>query len=466
MREYTVFMATGSTTPVRPFVELTKQLKEKINVKVYLLCERTVEYSRIICENDLQCEDIVYVEVGKKKSNGIFEINRSERTIKINIKELSKQTKAYEIWRRVYKTSKLAKLIIDIKDIAKKYRKLKKERDEINKYFIKYHPDMVILYSDIRMECDAFAAYLASRYNIPSMVAPIASFGKADEHVRSGGWCYRKNKKDKFSLLEKYILQKYPKAYVQVGDVIAFRFEPCEILAYALLGILPSNPWVPGTGNSSSIALISQDNLDYAVSEIGEEYKRKAQVTHTIEETDIIMQLKQREELRNQVFRKYKIIDSQIVCFVLTAYANSSLPVDFEMEKDIYTRVASAMVKIFGTVLISLHPRTKREDYLYFHEIPGCIIIEEALYKILPACDVFIGNSVSSTKEMVKNLTIPQIYIPHELYFRGISEEDIKNLQSEAYKIKKMGQYHITYVDDGRKDFFNIIIEELTNNIR
>lgn len=465
MREYVIFMATGSTTPVRPFLKLTEQLKDKINVKVYLLCESTVEYSRIVRENDLQCEDITYIEVGKKKSGNTLEINRSYQTKKFDKKEYIKKTRLYKIWRMVYKISQIAKLIIDVKDVIKKFLKLKKERDEIKKYFIQYHPDIVILYSDVRMECDALTAYLASKSNIPRIVAPVVSFAKADELVRSGGWCYRKNRKDKFSLLERYILKKYSASCLLTEKVVAFRFEPCEILAYALLGILPSNPWVPGTGNSTSIALISQDNLDYAVSMVGEKYKKKAQVTHTIEETDIIMRLKNRDGLREKVFEKYKMDDPLIVCFALTAYANSSLPVDYEMEKNIYVRVASAMVEIFGTILISLHPRTKKEDYLYFNEIAGCIIIDEALYEIIPACDVFIGNSVSSTKEMVKNITISQIYIPHELYFRSISEADVKNLKNEAHRIKEMGRPHVTYVDDDREDFCDLIVEKLINNI-
>lgn len=463
MRKYIIFMMASSTTPIRSFIELTKQLETKTNLKVYMLCESIADYQKIIREGQFHCDEITFIELGNHKIKDSKHktgaaIGSSEKS------NINKKTWLYKCWRKIYKNSQIAKLLIDIKDIIKIIKINIKKKAEINKYFRHYSPDMVILYGDSRMGYEAHVIHSAAKYKIPRIIAPIVNIAKAEYIVRSGAWCYKKEENEKFSILEKFVLKKYPGSHVKVGDIHAFRYTPCEIAAYGMMNILPNNPWVTGAGMITDIALISQEYYEYAVSVMGESYKRKACVTHTIEESDIKIHLGERDQIQKYIIQKYNIDCSQVVCFALTAYANSSLPLDFETEKEIYTKIAYEMTKIFGKVLISLHPRMDKQKYMYFHEIYGCIIIEEPFYKIIPACDIYIGNSISSTNEIVKNINFPKIFIDHEIYFRGLTDEDIKNIKIEAFKAKEQASLQIIFEDDGKEDFFELLYRKYVRN--
>lgn len=457
MQKYKIFMVASSATPIRSFIELTKQLEKKISVKVYMLCDEMSQYQRITQENHLDCEEITFIELGDKQAKNEFK--NAEVTF-IQKESAGKQTWIYKSWRRIYKNSQIAKLLIDIKDIIIIIKRHKNKRVEIDRYFRQYNPDMVILYSDLRRGYESAAIYLAAKYKIPRIIAPVARTGTAEGAILSGGWCYRKKQTDKLSIIEKYVIKRHPGHCLRIKNDFVFRFEPREIAAYAMLGVLPENPWVLGSGNITSIAFISQDDYDYAVSLMGEQYRKKACVTHTIEESDIVIRLGERKEIRENFLQKYKITGSRIVCFALSAYARSSLPIDFEMEKDTFVRIANEMVRVFGTVLISLHPQMNRKDYLYFNEISGCIIVEEPLYKIIPVCDVFIGDSASSVREIVKNINFSKIFIPHEMFLRRLTDEDIKNIKEDALCVKEKNESPIMYQQDGMRDFYDLIIEK------
>lgn len=455
--EYNIFMMADSRTAVRPFVELTKQLEKKINVKVYMLCAgEGVEYRRILKESSVEAESITFIELVKNENRQKKSKEKCE-----NIENKAKHSLLYKGWRKVFKVSRTVKLMVDIKDIVKKYKKEDKMRKRVEILFHQYTPDVVILYSDCSMGYSAHVISVAAKNNIPRIVAPITSPGNWESYIRTGGWCHRKNRTECFSIVEKYVAKKYPKSCVAIDDIIAFKYEPQEIVIYGIMGMMPENPWVLGMGNITLFATASQENYKRVISAEGETDGRKACMTRTIEETGIIMQLQEREEIREGLIRKYEITTRQIVCIALSAYAHSSFPIDYDMERKNYIKIITAISEIWGTVLVSLHPQMKKQDYLYLNDIKGCKVVDKPLYKIVPACDVFIGADMSSTRDMVERLSIHKIYFSHEAFLKGISEADMLNLQERARLIKALGKTTVNYSINELPDFVDLVVKEL-----
>jgi hypothetical protein len=467
MADYKVLMVADSGTPVRPFVELSKQLENQINAKVYILCTaEAMDYKRILKGSGLEYEDIAFIEFDDVNK---YHVETSSESVNVSSKEnenVIKRSPLYKLWRRIYKSSQLVKLAVDIKDIIKLLIKQQKKIDKIEQIFKTYSPDLVILYSDIKI-FGSSVIKVASKYNIKSIVAPIAIAYDPQRMIRNGIWCYRKDINEKYTILDKYVIDKYPKSHYKVGDIIALRYSPVEIVVYDILKILPGNPWVVGSGKSTYFATSSQQMADELINSMDETYGKKTYITCTIEETYIKKCVQNSiNSIRDNIIKKYGITSSKIVCIALSAYAKASTPyIDFEKEKNNYILIINELVKNFDIVLVSLHPIMQRENYMYLYDINGCKIVDEPLYKIIPACDVFVGGSESSTREMVKRLNIHKIFYNHEAFIDGISQNDVENIRNEAQHILMSAPIDVSYDDAGTLDFVDLVVDILEGSV-
>lgn len=441
----------SSLTPIRPFVELARQISGKIVCKYYMICDNSLDYERFVSDNQLECKNVFFIGVGKKSGKSCSVAER-KREKKEKVREL------------VYKSMALLRFGVDIKNIFQIINNEQKKRNEIEKIFDLYKPNLLICYSDLRLGYEMHAIYCAAKLGITRMIAPIVKYGTAESLLCSPESFYVKKVCERLSFLEKYAIKKYPMCAINVKDMIAFRFSPQTIIALGYMGLLPENLWIPGSGDITQAALISDSEYQYYLKIMGDEYRQKCKVTHTIEETYIIQKMKDRVELKREILSKYNVSVDSIVCLALSSHANSTSNITYEEEKNVYLKIIASLKSVFGNIFISMHPRMIKENYLWISEIENCILLDEPLYKIIPIIDVFCAGEYSSVTDMVKNINFPKIYYSMDIFREDKLYVELKKIQDESEKIKKMDRQTIYYQYDGKSDFVDMVIEEITKN--
>lgn len=460
---HVVFMMASSVTPIRPFVELTRQLECEADIQVVILCEPDIGYKRVLQESGVDTEGITFVELGtgeveaEKKEVAVGERQRAPEGERKEIALFrSRFPFFYRMISPVYRVMLLA-----VKTIAG-IRKLKKEKKELERIFKQYDPKCLILYSDARGGYEAVSIRIAEEREIPRIVAPIVYLLPAEQLLKGPKNGYRVRHGEKMPFLCRRVMEMYPDIWVDTAEETVFYYPPDMIFSLDFMKMLPQNPWIVGAGNSSMIAMMFQENYEHCLDVMGEEFVRKRVVlTRSIEKTRIRMQFSQRELISAGLREKYNLKKERIVLFALSAYSESTLSITYEKTVDNYNKILKALSETFEEVLISLHPRMKREAYAVFENIGGCRIVEEPLYSIIVACDVYVGCEISSAKNLIEDFNFHKILIPHETFLRGLDEGQIYRLRLELREIREKQDWDVIMKEDHKDDFYKIVLEKM-----
>lgn len=454
----TIFIIATSNTAIRPFVELVRQLSKKIDIEAIILCNKNIDCHAIANLYADVMQNIKFIELEKSGKNVI----QQSIVVEKNKKDKQKKSFFYNCWLKIYSESAFVQSAIILKDSFKLALDYRKKEKKLEQYFEIYKPAALIIYADYRMGYEALGIKIANKRGIPSAIAPIVKISRPEQHIAQGGGCYKKYKYERFNYVEKWIIKHKPLSIVEVESLVAMRYAPYEVIAFLMMGIMPLNPWVFGTSKCTLAALKDIENYNYTIAVMGEKYRNKIKLVESIEDTDIKEKMKSRGELQARIREKYGLRD-RIVCFATTAYAHSSLPVTYEMEKENHIKILKVLSENFDRILISLHPQLQYSEYTYMSEIENCVIIEEPFYQILPACDICIGLEVSSINETIQKLGIPHCFIKHDAFMRGLSDTDMEELHTQIQLAKNQTLTENIDTEQKSNSFSDIIVEMIAN---
>ena len=186
------------------------------------------------------------------------------------------------------------------------------------------------------------------------------------------------------------------------------------VCALARLGMLSKTPWIQGGGNCDFVLLNSQRRCEKYISE-GVDPRKVVQIGDLSFDT-LHASATNREALRAKIRQKFTGGDGKVCLFAIPIYAEHNY-----LNWDVHLstlRACAAKLRASGMVVVlSLHPRSRKEDYLFLEKDFGFDFDSRPLNQILPAADVFIcGNS--STIEWSVLLGQPTI----NLDYAGIND--------------------------------------------
>jgi hypothetical protein len=202
------------------------------------------------------------------------------------------------------------------------------------------------------------------------------------------------------------------------GETVFFYDLPTT-LALADLDMLPSNPWVVGSGLSDWVAVNSAEARDGAV-QAGVAPDRIVMTGH-LSHDRLFNGLQRRNEIRNRLAADYGLdLRQPLALFAVPQFYEHGMMSEREQLAGL-EGILDAFDRSPFQVIISLHPKSNPEQYRKVVAAHSAAILVESLDQVLPAADIFMAGSGSSTIEWAIILGCPVIAIDfsnfhYELY--------------------------------------------------
>lgn len=195
------------------------------------------------------------------------------------------------------------------------------------------------------------------------------------------------------------------------GRTLLF-FPPWEGLALGLHGLLGHDPWILGDGASDYVAVFGESDRRGAIKDGVP--TAKLVVTGQPSMDGMWRTYQDRMSLRADLAARYKLPTSGplIVCAVPHQAEENLLDVDTHRRdtERLFDVLAEIRDSFDGAVLLSLHPKSKAEDYQAVAGSRGLMLAEERLANILPAATLFVAT-YSSTVRWAVLMHIPVVVI-------------------------------------------------------
>lgn len=262
------------------------------------------------------------------------------------------------------------------------------------------HPDirLLLVAGDRNIGIETAVIAEASRHRIPSIIVPFAiSFPetavearhKREERERPGGFAAKYGART----LPRCVLRLFFPSWVRTFAYGPMFFQPpSAALAAWLLGMAPRDPWLIGGGAATRMA-VESEALREALLVQGMR-PGKMVVTGKPGLDDVARMLAGTDpgELR----RSLGISEDKrvILCSVPELAENNFISWEEHEEQ---TRFLFQTLAATGAqVILSLHPKCDRAWYQPFADAAGARIADERIYRLLPACDLFVSNYSST----------------------------------------------------------------------
>jgi len=219
-------------------------------------------------------------------------------------------------------------------------------------------------------------------------------YGEGLEIARAYSWRFQAALKRLPPLLNLYAAHRHPRQ-VRESRYGRLLFSPGWLtLALAAEGMLSGNPWMQGGGNSSYLFHHSRRRmrhfLDMGVSEA------KSVLVGDPAVDPLYSAYRDRDRIRAKLMAEHGMDADRKLIVV-------SVPNDFEHDVCDWPTHVSRMDKFLGClagqgveVLLSLHPKSKQEDYQAIADRHGFHFAKEPLAQVLPAGDLFVCSGSST----------------------------------------------------------------------
>ena len=171
---------------------------------------------------------------------------------------------------------------------------------------------------------------------------------------------------------------------------------PGQILALAHRGACMPVPWSYGGGLTDYAAVFGEVDRDRCVADgvpAG-----KLVVTGQCSLAALHRRARQRPRIRAAVMRRYGFDPARrLVVLAMPQHAEHGLRPWPQHHAESARRLAD-LAATGAAVLVSLHPRSKREDYAPIAAAHGAVLAEERLIEMLPAADLFVAAHSSTER--------------------------------------------------------------------
>lgn len=317
-----------------------------------------------------------------------------------------------------YYNQKEKKLLRQAMKFVFNYRELgvidKKSKEILNRI----KPDAVVVYCD-RMG-GILQGFIKNAKGIPIIKVPIAISGDKYHYFKSKYYNEELKVSEKKWDINKFVLvvnKNWGCSYE--GETRLF-YPAGYTLAGYLRKMISMYPWISGAGSSTHVLTAFEDEKEEILSVV----KKEVITTGIIEDYYLVERCTEREHVREKIKKEYKINSDKLTILSMPQIAEHNL-VPWEIHRENMRFVVMEMSKIYDKFLISLHPKSKKEDYFFLNDFGNFCFLEERLRDVIVCADVLAVASTSSVVHWTDILGISKIVFETDWLKKEI-DNDIK----------------------------------------
>lgn len=262
------------------------------------------------------------------------------------------------------------------------------------RYFVASNVGGIVLAGDRHLGIEPALIWHARRRRIPIVVIQIA--------VNDKGFMVRLRADDSIytpkGILEKTVARFFPRHVMRADSTEVFFFSPGRMLALAMFGLLPKDPW--NMGNSFADKFLVPLGV-YRKIALEQGYdKEKVHVVGQLSFDQLYTHKINQQDRKKELFDKYfpkRGCDADCVVFALPQFFEHKL-MDRATARRHIEYLLTALGNLSVPVLVSLHPKMDFDDYKEY-DIPGStlrIVRDERLSEIISISRIFISCFAST----------------------------------------------------------------------
>ena len=265
---------------------------------------------------------------------------------------------------------------------------------------IQHKPKLIYTCGDRTRNIEPIFLKLAKLYDIPTVVTPI-SYCLSNENLL---WKYRTKALRKFNDFKKknvtnlksfrrnfrgqIIFDENTKKYISF-------FEPWLTEAMREEGVLSENPWQIGLGLCSYVCVNGQKDYNRFIK--NKVPANKIKITGSIDFDPLYQIFIQRNNIRKRFCIENNISQNKdILIFSIPQFREHGF-LDNKSNWKLINKICESLSKINCNTFISLHPKSKKNEYMFLENKYHIKILSENLNQILPIADIFVVGLGSST---------------------------------------------------------------------
>lgn len=262
------------------------------------------------------------------------------------------------------------------------------------------HPSIraVVTADDRSLGFEFGVVHAARKRGIPSVTVP---FALSDP----GGDWLRRREREEFSViagnrwtrrLKQKLASTYP-ANVRAQEGVQLMFLTSgQVLGLQYLGAPFPAPWAYGGGVTDVVTLYSE-SIRARQLELGVPAHKLA-VTGQCAMDDLHALAMRKDELKRELSTRYGLKGGRpLVVLAVPHHAEHGL-MGAARHDTLTADLFGDLGATGATLLLSLHPRSRREDYQQAAERAGAVISDRPLLEILPAADLFVATHSSTVR--------------------------------------------------------------------
>jgi hypothetical protein len=222
-----------------------------------------------------------------------------------------------------------------------------------------------------------------------------------------------KNGEIQLSILNRVIAILFPGQVFSTERGGMFCYPARDILALFMAGLLPKKLWYQGTRFATQIIISGDEELDVCrIAGIPDE--KIAKIGNPIFEM-LQKKMENNIEKRNDIAQRFKFSPKRkiIVFAIPVAWEHKmvSREQQFSVLEEVFNVISENITSEYKRpiILLSLHPKSKRKDYIELSNRFNAHIVEENLSDFLSVADFFIAGAYSSTIRWALALKIQAI---------------------------------------------------------
>jgi hypothetical protein len=285
---------------------------------------------------------------------------------------------------------------------------LRQELVRVRRVFEQYQPVALLLSSDRRGGTESTFIRVAREYQCFKLVVPFAYSEAEGSAILRKNWPLCQGGSNPQILL-KYLVQILYPGQVHVSPSGTFLFyPPATTLSLAAMRMLSPNPWQSGGGFSDLTGVLSEAERN-RYQQMGVP-KEKMIVTGQPSLDSLYQVATNGQGLVSRLSETY-CIDSRrkrILCAVPQLAEHGFL--SWERHWKEITFLVSSLTQTGAHILLSLHPKSDPERYVFLEKQYGVRILREPLRMVLPAAHLFVAT-FSSTIQWAVLLGIPSVVV-------------------------------------------------------
>lgn len=249
--------------------------------------------------------------------------------------------------------------------------------------------DLIFINGDRHLGDEPVFLKAAEDMNIPIVIPYLVDFADKERILRLGSGVPVVKRK---WFVSEYVRMSQEKLKYPSEGHYPYPYAVANVLSK--LGVLTSNYFVMGSGKSSILCLNNKYSADkYAQAGVKRE---KIRIIGDISYDGLYEKHKRRNEIKTRLIEIYGLNkERKIIIAALPQLAEHGL-LPWNKHWEEINSLVSNLCGAGASVLLSLHPKMKRESYAFLESAYGCRILDERLVNVLPAADVFVATFSST----------------------------------------------------------------------